>query len=58
MKAKINPFWGYLTMGLVVLSFALCILGAKKGALVVKTESGPEKTVETFFDALVTGRYE
>ena len=58
MKPKINPFWGYLTVGLTVLTLALCILGAKKGTLLVRTDSKPEETVETFFESIVVGKYE
>ena len=29
MKPKINPFWGWLTLALLILTLALCIIGAK-----------------------------
>ena len=41
MKPKINPFWGYLTLALVILSLVLCIVGAKKGTLSVRTDADP-----------------
>jgi hypothetical protein len=58
MKPKINPFWGYLTLALVVLTVALCILGAKTGVLLIRTDAKPQDTAETFFESLVIGKYE
>ncbi|MBR0199106.1 MAG: hypothetical protein IJQ42_02940 [Oscillospiraceae bacterium] len=58
MKPKINPFWGFLTLGLLLLSFVLCVVGAKHGVLMLKTDARPEDTVETFFESVVIGKYE
>ncbi len=58
MKPKINPFWGWLTLGLVLLGFALCLLGAKTGMLLVRTDADPRDTAETFFESLAVGKYE
>lgn len=58
MKPKINPFWGVLTLALVVLTLALCILGAHRGVLLVKTEAKPQETAERFLEAIVIGKYE
>ncbi|MBR5093818.1 MAG: hypothetical protein IK095_01860 [Oscillospiraceae bacterium] len=58
MKRKIDPFWGILTIALVVLGFVLCGIGAKRGALVVKTDADPAETVETFFESVEIGKYE
>ena len=58
MKPKINPFWGYLTLALVLLGFALCVLGATAGVLLVRTDTSPRDTAETFFEAVVIGKYE
>ena len=58
MKPKINPLWGWITLALVILTLALCVLGANRGTLLVKTDSRPRETVETFFDAIVSGRYQ
>ena len=53
MKPKINPFWGFLTLGLLLLTFVLCVVGARHGVLVLKTDAKPEDTVETFFESIV-----
>ena len=58
MKPKINRFWGWFTVALVVLTFVLCILGANRGVLAVKTDARPEDTAETFFECVVIGKYE
>lgn len=58
MKPKINPFWGYLTLALVILSLVLCIVGAKKGTLSVRTDADPKETVERFFECVVIGKYD
>lgn len=58
MKPKINRFWGWCTLALVLLTFVLCVLGAKKGVLLVKTEARPEETAETFLESVVIGKYE
>ena len=58
MKPKINPFWGFVTLGLLLLTFVLCVVGAKHGVLVLKTDARPEDTVETFFESVVIGKYE
>lgn len=58
MKPKINPFWGFLTLGLLLLTFVLCIVGTKHGVLVLKTDALPEDTVNTFFESVVIGKYE
>ncbi len=58
MKPKINPLWGWITLALVILTLVLCVVGAKAGTLAVKTDSRPRETVETFFDAIVSGRYQ
>ena len=58
MKPKINPFWGFLTLGLLLLTFVLCVLGAKRGVLVLKTDARPEDTADTFFESVVIGKYE
>ena len=58
MKPKINPGWGFVTLGLLLLTFVLCVVGAKHGVLVLKTDARPEDTVETFFESIVIGKYE
>lgn len=58
MKPKINPFWGWLTLALALLTFALCFLGAKTGVLLVRTDAKPRDTAETFFESVVIGKYE
>lgn len=58
MKSKINPFWGYLTLILVLVTFGLCLLGAKTGVLLVRTDAKPQETAETFFESVVIGKYE
>jgi hypothetical protein len=58
MKPKINPFWGFLTLGLVLLTLALCVLGSKSGTAVVKTEEDPRIAAYLFFDALEKGNTE
>ncbi len=58
MKPKINRFWGWITVALVVLTIALCIIGANKGVLLVRSEARPEDTAETFFESVVIGKYE
>ncbi len=58
MKPKINPVWGYITLALVILSLTLCIVGAKKGTLAVRTDDDPKATVERFFESVVIGKYD
>lgn len=58
MKPKINRLWGFVTLGLVLLSFILCVIGANRGVLLVKTEATPEETAETFFESVVIGKYD
>ena len=58
MKPKINPVWGVLTLVLVILTLALCILGANRGVLWVKTDADPRETAESFLEALVIGKYD
>ena len=58
MKPKINPLWGYVTLALVVLTLALCIIGAKNGVLLVKSDAKPEETAERFFEAVEIGKYD
>ena len=58
MKRKIDPLWGILTIALTVLGLVLCGIGAKRGALLVKTDADPRATVETFFESVEIGKYE
>lgn len=58
MKPKINPLWGYVTLALVLLTLVLCVIGAKSGVLLVKTNAKPQETAETFFESIVIGKYE
>ena len=58
MKAKISPFWGYLTLALVILTLVLCVVSAKNGTLLVKADAKPQETVETFFVSVVIGKYD
>ena len=58
MKSKINPFWGFLTLALVILALVLCVVGSKNGVLLVKTDADPNLAVISFFDAVESGRYE
>ncbi len=58
MKPKINRFWGAVTLGLILLTLILCIVGAKKGALLVRSDAKPEETVKTFFASVTAGNYE
>lgn len=58
MKPKINPFWGYLTLALLLLTLVLCVAGAKHGVLLLKTDARPEDTAEAFFESVVIGKYE
>lgn len=58
MKPKINPLWGWLTLGLALLTVALCVLGARTGVLLVRSEAKPRDTAETFFESIVIGKYE
>ena len=58
MKPKINRFWGYLTLGLVILTLILSIVGHNRGVLLVRTDAEPQDTAETFFESIVTGKLE
>lgn len=58
MKPKINPVWGYVTLALFVLTLVLCIVGAKRGVLSVRSDSKPEDVAESFFEDLVIGKYQ
>ncbi len=56
MKPKINRFWGYLTIGLVILTLILSIVGHNRGVLLVRTDAEPQDTAETFFESIVVGK--
>lgn len=58
MKRKIDPLWGILTIALTVLGLVLCGIGAKRGALLVKTDADPRAAAETFFESVEIGKYE
>ncbi|MBQ5547865.1 MAG: hypothetical protein IIT33_03375, partial [Prevotella sp.] len=58
MKRKIDPLWGILTIALTVLGLVLCGIGAKRGALLVKTDTDPRAAAETFFESVEIGKYE
>lgn len=57
MKPKINRFWGYLTLALLLLTLILSGIGAKRGVLLIRTNAKPEETAKTFFDSIVAGDY-
>ena len=58
MKPKINPLWGTITLILALLTVALCVLGATRGVLLVRTDEKPEAAAEQFFESVVIGKYE
>lgn len=58
MKPRINPFWGFLTLILALLTLGLCLLGAAKGTLLVRADTKPQDAAEQFFEAVVIGKYE
>ena len=57
MKPKINPVWGYITLALVLLTLVLTVVGAKRGVLLVRSDSKPEEVAERFFENIVIGKY-
>ena len=58
MKPKINPVWGYITLALVLLTLVLTVVGAKRGVLLIRSDTKPEEVAESFFEDIVVGKYQ
>ena len=58
MERKVNVFWAFLTILLVLLSFVLCVYGASGGVLFARPSGNPQDAVTGFFNALEAGNYD
>ncbi len=58
MERKTNPFWGSLTVLVILLALALCVYGMNRGVLLARPAGNPQSAVVGFFDALKAGNEE
>lgn len=54
---KLNLFWAIVCVVLCSAALLLCLVGASAGTLVAKPSGDPQRTVISFFEALIGGDY-
>lgn len=57
MDRKVNAFWAFLTILLVMSTLALCVFGTTNGVLFARPTGNPQDAVTGFFNALKAGDY-